>query len=217
MKSTKITLAAMALLLSTAAMAQQSTGVAPAKSERTVVVPVQPVQPVLPVRPAPAPVDQKIKNSQAERNHMKASLENEAVNQTTGRPVGQELKNAAGMIRIDFGVATAGDKITTFFPFNIATLEPEETPLTPVIDKADYIRYTALNRESGVKDVKLAVGMKYRRGGVGPMAGNGFNLAYLAAKPGAVDEVVQVYTKKGNILYRLTGYVVARGTDVSVK
>ncbi|PSK95206.1 hypothetical protein [Taibaiella chishuiensis] len=222
MKTVKITFAALALLLSAGAMAQQTTNVVLGKATGNSQV-VAPVQPVEPVRPAPAPVNYTEKARKSETAGANGMYNNpsfdRSVSNTTpgqGRPVGHDLKNAEGMIRIDFGVAMEGATVNTFFPFNIVTLQNEETEVTPVIQRSDYIRYTPLSRETGVTDVKLANGMKFRRG-VSAMSGNGFDLAYLASKPGAVDEVVQVYTKKGNIMYRLTGYVAAKGTSVSVR
>ncbi len=47
--------------------------------------------------------------------------------------------------------------------------------------------------------------------------GNGFDLVYAAQKTGAVDELVEVFTKKGNLIFRLTGYVVGSDTEVSGK
>ncbi len=220
MKIAKITFAALGVLLSTGAMAQQTTGVVSGKSTggNQVVVPAQPVQPM----PAPAPVNYNDNNRKSETAGKNGLYNNPSYDRTLittpgkERPVGHDLKNAEGMIRIDFGVAMEGATVNTFFPFNIVTLQSEETEVTPVIHRSDYIRYTPLSRETGITDVKLANGMKFRRG-VDAMSGNGFDLAYLAGKPGAVDEVIQVYTKKGNIMYRLTGYVAAKGTSVSVR
>lgn len=220
MKQAKVTLLGLGLLLSSAAFAQKMIAVPAQKSgndSRFIKAPPVPVAPAY----APASTDFGMRGVQPGSpgyTNTSRPVVAAVTGRTNDRKVSPELKSTDGVIRIDFGVAKQGDLIHTFFPFNIITLEPEETLTTPVLSSADYIRYSRFDKQSSVKDVKLTNGKLFHRGGAGSvMSGNGFDLAYQADKTGAVDEMVQVYTKQGNIIYRLTGYVLNKDTELSMK
>ena len=217
MKNTTIVLAALSLLLSTDAVAQKmqasSATSVPRNGER--IIPAPPVVPL----PGKVPATQGLQGAEshrtanAEYSRKKAREENLLIEQK----VSPQLKNADGVIRIDFGVARQGESFTTFFTFNITTLENVETVTTPTLGFNDYERYSKLSAGSNITDVKLVSGTLLGRKTQSPINGNGFDIVYTATKPGAVDEWVEVYTKKGNLVFRLTGYVATESTEMSMK
>ncbi len=115
MNKTATILTALSLLVSTAAMAQNSKGQLQPR--------IAPAAPVAPVVPPPA-VKKDVAASaysteMAEHTLRRAREENRILD----KKAGPQLKNADGLIRIDFGIAKQGESFSTFFPFNIATLE----------------------------------------------------------------------------------------------
>jgi hypothetical protein len=125
--------------------------------------------------------------------------------------------NSQGMITLSFGAVKQGESITTFFPFNIKTLEREATIQTPVLGLSSFIRYFSYNNPSAISGVSLGF-EKVKPLNVtetGGVKGNGFNITYSpTTQLGAIDETIMVYTTMGNLQYRLIGYVY--GTDAEI-
>lgn len=214
MKNTKLVLLGLSLLVSTAAVAQKiqaAPGTLAPRTGEQLKPKINPVVP-LPGKARPGAV-YETNTTSAEYSRKKAREENLLIEQK----VSPQLKNADGVIRIDFGVARQGESFTTFFPFNITSLENVETVNTPTLSRKDYLRYIRLNNKSDVTNVQLVSGKLLGRSTQSVMNGNGFDMEYTASKPGAVDELVEVYTQKGNLIFRLTGYVAANGTEMSMK
>lgn len=219
MKKTAVILTTLGLFLGSTVMAQKasSSGISAKAAVNADQLRARNTGPTpLQIRPS-GDMGAKSETWGASNNNGNPINRNTIVNKPENRPVSPQLKSDDGIIHIDFGIVQEGDNFPTFFPFNINTLEREETVATPVIKRSDYIRYSSINGgASGVTDVKLTNGTKFHRGANTVMNGNGFNLEYNADKPGAVDESVIVYTTKGNIIYRLTGYVLSKETGVTV-
>ncbi|KAA5534702.1 hypothetical protein F0919_08800 [Taibaiella lutea] len=128
--------------------------------------------------------------------------------------------NRQGMITLNFGAVKQGESITTFFPFNIKTLEKEATIQTPVLGPGSFIRYFNYNNPSGISDVRLAFGKvkPLNLTETGGTKGNGFNITYSpTTQSGAVDETIMVYTTMGNLQYRLIGYVYGADAEITVR
>ena len=219
MKNKKTILTALGLLLGAAAMAQQTTGAnemqqkTPASSSLKMHSGSSAITPVKPAEAEPGKGDAKASGTESTRPNLYEKKQKEQAAEAKTSANEKELK---GAINIDFGIAKEGESFATFFPFNIKTLESQETPATPFISRSDVERYSRYNNESGITDVKLAGG-KYSRGRDNTLEGNGFKVQYTAGKPGAVNETVEVFTKQGRILYHLTGYVVDKGTEMTMK
>jgi hypothetical protein len=219
MRNTKTILTALCVFLGTAAMAQQTTGAnetqqkAPSSGPLKMHSGSSAITPVKPAETEPKKADIKSSGTESTKPDLYERKQKEQAAEGKNSVNDKELK---GAINIDFGIAKEGESFTTFFPFNIKTLESQETPATPVINRSDIERYSLYNNTSGITDVKLAGG-KYAHRLDNTRQGNGFNVQYTAGKPGAVNETVEVYTKQGRILYHLTGYVVEKDTEMTMK
>lgn len=220
MKSTKTILTALCVLLGATAMAQQTTGAdgtqqkAPASGPLKMRSGSSAITPVKPAETEPKKADTKASGTENTKPDLYKRKQKEQAAEGKTSVNDKELK---GAINIDFGIAKEGESFATFFPFNIKTLESGETPATPVINRSDVERYSLYNNASGITDVKLAGGSKYAQRLDNTQQGNGFNVQYTAGKPGAVNETVEVYTKQGRILYHLTGYVVGKDTEMTMR
>ena len=127
--------------------------------------------------------------------------------------------NIKGIITLSFGIVKQGESISTFFPFNINTLEREVSTATQSLDLKEFIRYENLNNPSAITDVKLA----FKKGNMqnillsSGVNGNGFNVTYSPTNQlGAVEESIIVFTAKGNMLYKLTGFVYAKDGETTI-
>jgi hypothetical protein len=118
--------------------------------------------------------------------------------------------NGIGMINIDFGIAKQGEEIVAYFPANFVTLEKEETLMTPSVDLIRYARFTECK---GVINVIPARNSKLNR-----IGHYGFEVFYNTTSAiGKVDEIIEVFTEKGNLYLRLTGFVVGKNTVITSK
>ena len=129
-------------------------------------------------------------------------------------------ENSQGTITINFGVVKQGDNIVAFFPFNIKTLEKKVNSSTQPILLSEFKKFVSFNNPSEISDVRI--GFLNGSGQNVVLAkgvnGNGFNVTYSPKTiTGAIDESVMVYTSKGNLLLRLTGYVYPDNNSVTKK